>query len=142
VILNIIEYQLLLMAMLIPPLQGRDGKLFNCDGAANVQKTSGESAAKKDVRMVVILGDSHSQGLSAKLNDKLMNSFEVIGYTKPNCDLRTLLSFGNQDSANLTKKDMLVLVAGMNDIVSDNYVKELWHITQFAKQNSQTNIIQ
>jgi hypothetical protein len=29
----------------------------------------------------------------------------------------------------------------MNDAVSDSCVKELWHITQFAKQNSQTNII-
>jgi hypothetical protein len=29
----------------------------------------------------------------------------------------------------------------MNDVVSENCVKELGHITQFAKQNDQTNII-
>jgi hypothetical protein len=96
---------------------------------------------KKDVRKVVILGDSHSRCLSAKLKDMLLNSFEVIGYTKPNCESRTLLSIGNQDCVNLTKKDVLVLVAGMNDVVSENCVKELGHITQFAKQNDQTHII-
>jgi hypothetical protein len=54
---------------------------------------------------------------------------------------RTLLFIGNQDCVNLTKKDVLVLVAGMNDVVSENCVKELGHITQFAKQNNQTHII-
>jgi hypothetical protein len=96
---------------------------------------------KKDVSKVAILGDSHSQGLSAKLKDKLLNSFEVIGYTKPNCESWTLLSIVNQDCENLTKEDVLVLVAGMNDAVSENCVKELGHITQFAKRNDQTNII-
>jgi hypothetical protein len=69
-----------------PPLLRSDRKLFNCDGASVVQKTSGKSAMKKHVRKVVLLGDSHLRGLSGKLNDKLTNSFEVIGYTKPNCD--------------------------------------------------------
>lgn len=123
------------------PLLRRDKKLFNRDGALIAQKTLGKATMKKDVRKVVILGDSHARGLSDRLNDKLMNSFEVIGYTKPNCDLRTLLSSSIQDSANLTKKDVLVLVAGTNEVISDSGVKELWHITQFANQNSQTNII-
>jgi lysophospholipase L1-like esterase len=96
---------------------------------------------KKDDRKLVILGDSHARGLSDKLKDKLMNSFEVIGYTKPNCDLLTLLSASNQNSVNLTKKDVLFLVAGMNDVISDSGVKELWHIIQYAMQNRQRNIL-
>jgi hypothetical protein len=48
----------------------------------------------------------------------------------------------NQDCVNLTKKDVLVLTAGMNTAVSENCVKELGYITQFVKKNDHTNIIQ
>jgi hypothetical protein len=51
------------MDMLIPLLR-RDNKLSNCDGASSVQKISGKSAMKENVRKIVILGDSHSWGLS------------------------------------------------------------------------------
>jgi hypothetical protein len=117
-----------------PPLIRRDRKSLNCDGALIVPKPSGKCDVKKDVRKVVILGDSHSRGLSAKLNEKLMNSFEVIGYTKPNCDLQSLPSIGNQDSANLTNKDVLVLIAGLNDVTNDNKVKELCHVTHLLNK--------
>jgi hypothetical protein len=70
-----------------------------------------------------------------------LNTFEVIGYTKPNCDLQMLLSIGNQDIKNLTNMDILVLIGGMNDVTSDNSSKDLWHISQFVKHNTQTNII-
>jgi hypothetical protein len=110
-----------------------DRKSINCNKILNLQKIFGNSAVKKDVKKGVIFGDSHSRGLSAKVKDKLLNSFEVIGYTKPNCKSPTLLSMGNQDRVNLTKKDVLVLVAGMNDAVSENCVKELGYISQFVK---------
>jgi hypothetical protein len=57
-------------------------------------------------------GNSHSQGLSAKLKNKLPDSFEVIGYTKPNCDIHTLLSIRNQDITKLSNKDVLVFIGG------------------------------
>jgi hypothetical protein len=40
----------------------------------------------------------------------------------------------------LTKKDVLVLVAGLNDITSDNCFRVLGQVMQFANQNNQTNI--
>jgi hypothetical protein len=39
----------------------------------------------KNDHKVVIYGDSHSQGLPERLKDKLPESVEVTGYTKPNC---------------------------------------------------------
>jgi hypothetical protein len=90
---------------------------------------------------VVIYGDSHTRGLSARLSTKLSNSFEVIGYTKPNCDLRMLFSNRNHDIAHLTKKNVLVLIMGVKDVTSDNFLKELRYLLQFVNQNTQTNII-
>jgi hypothetical protein len=124
-----------------PPLVRKDSKSLNGGGAFNVPKPFGKCDEKKDVRKVVILEDSHSRGLSAKLNEKFINSFKVIGYTKPNCNLQSLPSIGNQDSANLTNKDVLVLIAGLNEVNNDNMAKVLCQVTQFAQQNSQTNII-
>jgi hypothetical protein len=124
-----------------PPLLRRDRKSFNRGGALNVPAPLGKCEEKKDVSKVVILGDSHSRGLSAKLNEKLRNSFEVIGYTKPNCNLQSLPSIDNQGSASLTNNDVLVLIAGLKEVSNDNNAKALCHVTQFAKLKSQTNII-
>jgi hypothetical protein len=49
------------------PCLESDRKVIHCNKISNVQKTSGNSAVNKDVRKVVILGDSHSRGLSVKL---------------------------------------------------------------------------
>ncbi|XP_033607577.1 uncharacterized protein LOC117282363 [Cryptotermes secundus] len=90
---------------------------------------------------VLIYGDSHARGLSARLKNKLPDAFEVTGYTKPNCGLQTLLSTTNQEIVSLSNNDVLVIVGGINDLNSDNSSRVLWHISQFVKQNSQTNII-
>jgi hypothetical protein len=99
----------------VDPPQRRLRRTFNCDSASSVQRRSDKSTTIKDVSKVVIFGDSHSWGLSAKLSSKLSNTYEVIGFTKPNCDMQTLLSIENQDIINFTKKDVLVLIMGMND---------------------------
>ena len=41
---------------------------------------------KEKNHKLIILGDSHACGLSGKLKDILRDKFEVIGYTKPNCN--------------------------------------------------------
>jgi hypothetical protein len=44
----------------------------------NTGMTNGKSITMKSDHKVVIYDDSHSRGLSARLKDKLPNSFEVI----------------------------------------------------------------
>jgi hypothetical protein len=105
-----------------------------------------ESVNKKYVKKVkdhkvVIYGDSHSRGLASNLKDKLPDSFEVIGYTKPNCNIQTLLSNENQEIVKLTKKDMLVFIGGLKNVNDDAPLRELRYISQFLNRNMQTNII-
>ena len=107
----------------------------------NMGMTNGTSVTVKSDHKVVIYGDSPSRVLSARLKDKLPKSFEVIGYTKPNCNIQSLLSIRNQGITNLSDKDVLIFVGGTNDLTSDNSSMGLWHISQSARQNTQTNII-
>jgi hypothetical protein len=104
---------------------------------SSVGSGNGKSGKMKSDHKVVIYGDSHSRGLSARLKDKLPDSFEVIGYTKPNCDIQSLLSIRNQDIRKLSNKDVLIFIGGTNDLTSDNPSRGLWHISQFVKQNTQ-----
>jgi hypothetical protein len=145
-----------------------DSNVCNSDGASNIQKVLNESHVNaqartpkkstvgngnnkvrfkgKSVNMKsdhkdVIYGDSHTRGLSVRLKDKLPDSFEVIGYTKPNSNIQTLLSTRSQDIINLTNKDVLVFMGGTNDLASNNFSKSRWHLSQCIKRNTQTNII-
>jgi hypothetical protein len=75
---------------------------------------------------VLIFGDSHSRGLSIRLKHKLSD-----------CNVQTLLSIKNQELINLANKDVLVFLRGTNDMNSDNSSRDLWHFSQFVKQNTQ-----
>jgi hypothetical protein len=90
---------------------------------------------------VLIYGDSHSRGLASNLKNKLPDSFEVVGYTKPNCDIQTLLSNENQEIVKLTKKDTLVFIGGLKNVNNDDPLRELRYISQFLNRNMQTNIV-
>jgi hypothetical protein len=51
---------------------------------------------QKSEHKIIILGDSHVRGISVKLKDTLNDKFEVIGYTKPNCDIKlTILTYNS-----------------------------------------------
>ncbi|PNF32780.1 hypothetical protein B7P43_G04509 [Cryptotermes secundus] len=106
-----------------------------------IERRSEKASKMKRDHKVVIYGDSHARGLSSRLKDKLLDTFEVTGYTKPNCELQTLLSNRNQEIASLSNKGVLVVIGGTNDLISDNSSRTLWHISQFVKQNTQTNIV-
>jgi hypothetical protein len=80
---------------------------MNVPSKSSVGSGNGKSSKMKSEHKVVIYGDSHSRGLSTRLKDKLPDSFEVIGHTKPNCGIQPLLSIRKQDIINLSNKDDL-----------------------------------
>ena len=55
-------------------------------------KCSVNNNKQKKEHKVVLLGDRHVRDLAAKLNDLLKPNFEVIGYTKPNSKVRSLIN--------------------------------------------------
>jgi hypothetical protein len=73
----------------------------------------------KSEHKIIILGDSHVHGLSGKLKDTLNDKFEVIGYTKPNCDI-TLTDSAKGSISTLMKNYVLVIWGGANDVAKNN----------------------
>ncbi|PNF16255.1 hypothetical protein B7P43_G11638 [Cryptotermes secundus] len=88
---------------------------------------------------VLIYGDSHSRGLSSGLNNKLSDAFDVLGYTKPNCNIRTLLSTENREIANLTNKDVCTRFNKDVTILEtpkdrDYYTRHGYHLNGLGKE--------
>ena len=65
-------------------------------GQDKSQPTHLSKISGKNRRKVILLGDSHVRGCSAKLADLLGNSYSVIGITKPSANLSAIT-----DSVNL-----------------------------------------
>jgi len=96
---------------------------------------------KEKNRKVIILGDSHACGLSGKLKDILRNKFEVIRYTKPNCNIKLLVASAQADIAKLANNDVLFFIGGTKDALNSYTDKSLSLISQFAKRLTHMNIV-
>jgi hypothetical protein len=51
------------------------------------------------------------------------------------------LSNTNQDSENLTNKDVLIFMGGTNDVHKNNSINGLRYISHFVNKNTQTNLL-
>jgi len=103
---------------------------------AQSSKTKG-----KNQRKVILLGDSHIRGCSEKLADLLGNSYNVIGITKPNANVKAVTDSINLKTEQLTKKDVVILCGGTRDISKYEANIGLQHISQFANSAADTNMI-
>jgi 23S rRNA pseudoU1915 N3-methylase RlmH len=123
-------------------INGRNEALqMNVPGKYVKGSSNGKIVKMLKDHKVLIYGDSHSQGLSSSLKDKLSDTFDVSSYTKPNCNIQSLLSNENQEIVNLTNKDVFVFIGGSDNVNDDTPAREQWHISQFINWNSHTNII-
>ena len=96
---------------------------------------------KEKNRKMIILGDSHARGLSGKLKDILRENFEFIGYTKPNCNIKSLIASAQADIAKLANNDVLFFKGGTKDVLNSNTDNSLSLISQFAQRLIHTNVV-
>jgi replicative DNA helicase len=71
----------------------------------------------------------------------LKDKFEVIGYSKPNCNVKSQIVSVQVDIASLSNNDVLFFLGGTNDICYNNIGRSLRHICQFVKRNAHMNVI-
>ena len=88
-----------------------------------------------------ILGDSHARGLSGKLKDILRDKFGVIGYTKPSCNIKSLIASAQADIAKLTNNVVLFFIGGTKYVFNSNTDESLSLISQFAKRRTHMNVV-
>ena len=112
-------------------------------GTANNRKcevrTKGVSGERK--QKVIIIGDSHAKGCAAEITHNLGTTFEITGYVKPGTGLEEITNIASKEIDKLTKKDMVVVWGGANNIAKNESEKGLVHISNFVKQRKHTNII-
>ena len=71
---------------------------------------------------VVIMGDSHVRGCVSEVKQKLNSEYEIAGFTNPGSSMKDINESVKLKMAQLTKKDIIVLWGGSNDVAK----KTLW----------------
>jgi len=89
---------------------------------------------------IIVLGDSHARGFAGELH-QVKQHFKVIGYVKPNAGLTELFNPAKEDTSKLTKKDIVIVFGGTNDIERNFHGKILTSIVRFLDATQHTNVI-
>jgi hypothetical protein len=90
---------------------------------------------------IVVVGDSYTRGIAGELLHNLGSAFEVIGYVKPGSGMKVITDMAKQEYTTLTKKDMVVVWGGANDIAKNEANNGLIRITNFVKLIKHTNFL-
>ena len=92
-------------------------------------------------RKIVVVGDSFVRGIAGELLHNLGRAFEFIGYVNSGSGMEVITNVAKQESTTLTKKDMVVIWGGSNDIAKNEVNSGLTHITNFVKLRKNTNVL-
>jgi hypothetical protein len=102
-------------------------------------KTAKSKAKPK--HKILLIGDSHARGCASKLQEKLKEQYEVIGYVKPGAGATVLTKTAQQEISGLTEEDTLIYCGGTNDIAQNNTSRGIKFIHHYLLKNQHTNII-
>ena len=102
-------------------------------------RTKGVRGKRK--QKISTTGDSHAKGHAAEITYNLGSTFKVIGYVKPGTGLEEITNITRKETDEMTKKDMVVVWGGTNNIAKNESEKGLVHISNFVKQRKHTNVI-
>ena len=72
---------------------------------------------------VLIVGDSHTRGIAERLLTKLGSSFHIIGYVKPNANLKHITSSVKLELKNFNKHDVAVLCGRTLEVARNDTIK-------------------
>jgi lysophospholipase L1-like esterase len=90
---------------------------------------------------IIIMGDSHSRGSAVMLRDYLGSKFEVYGIIKPGASAAEIVAQTNKNYRHLTKKDVIVLFGGSNDVYRNNSKTALLQIAKFCEEINRNIIV-
>jgi len=105
-----------------------------------VQQIRVTKSFNKKRNKIIILGDSHARGCASEVQHNLDNTFEIHGTVKPGANLEGIVS-PTDATADLTKKDVVVIWGGTRDIGRNESEKALKQVRNFVQNLNQTNVI-
>ena len=78
----------------------------NTNDGGNIRHMSVIGKRKSKKHSILVVDDSHARGCSARVKDKLNDTFDVTGLVKPGTVINTLTSMAKGDMENLTDNDV------------------------------------
>jgi hypothetical protein len=108
---------------------------------ANADNLKTVKCQDKPKHKIVLIGDSHARGCASKLQGKLDDNYEVLGYVKPGAGASVLTKTAQTEINGLTAEDTLIYWGGTYDIAKNNTSGGIKHIHHYLLENRHTNII-
>jgi hypothetical protein len=111
-----------------------------------VQKIEGsgkynKKTLNKKQNKIIILGDSHVRGCAQEVQHNLGHDFNIQGIVKLGANTEIIVNTSTKIIEKLTKKDVVVVLAGTQDIGRNETEKGLHQIKHFVENHKQTNVI-
>lgn len=104
------------------------------------QIASNKCAIPVKKHKIVILGDSHVEGLS-EISYSLDSVFSVMGLTNPNANLNAIISPSHLKIDNISKRDVIIVCGETRDISRNETSKGLRCFKQFEMKTRSTDVI-
>ena len=89
----------------------------------------------------MIIGDSHARLWAQNVKSQIKGNFQVQGLIKPGAGVETLVTSVNSEIPSLTRKDVVIVCGGANDVAKNNAKMALNQISNLVKSYNNTNII-
>jgi len=87
------------------------------------------------------MGDSHARDCAEKISNYLGNIYEVTGYVHPSSGFKVITNSAKKEITNMTKRDVVIVCGGANNINKNESIKALKSVIQFVQNRSNTNMI-
>jgi hypothetical protein len=89
----------------------------------------------------MVISDSHCKGTATNISDYLGDKFDVIGMTKPGAGALDIFAPINLNYRHLTKKDVIVVQGGSNEVYRNNSKSAISQFVKFCEDLNSVNII-
>ena len=78
---------------------------------------------------------------AGKISNHLGNIYEVTGYVYPSSGLEVITNSAKKEITHMTKRDVVIVCGGANNINKNESIKGLKSVIQFVQNRSNTNVI-
>jgi lysophospholipase L1-like esterase len=107
----------------------------------NINNNRNKIKKQKEKRKILLIGDSHTKGLSSELNHNLECICEITGFVKTNARVQNLVDTNVEELSKLTNRDILVFCGGSNDVSKIVLNRGLDQQINYLRSNQHINII-
>ena len=100
-----------------------------------------KKTSNKKQNKIIILGDSHATGCAQEVQHNPKHNSEVQGIVKPGANTEIIVNTSTKITSKLTKKDIVAVWGGTQDVRRNEMEKGLHQIKNFVTNHNQTNVI-